>query len=157
MKYKPDFHPKDLEEKMEQGWLNCEIFSKWKICEDTFYEWIRSNPEFEAAYKRGKEAKQAWWVQKGKQLMDDGSTASKNSFPYWIGYMNNAFDWKSKSSTETKSTQININNITVLSQKPNSELIEIFQKNLEELKELDIIDVTPSLIEHKDKNDKSGK
>lgn len=126
-KYK-DTYPADLIEMMEQGALNCDIFTKWGIHKDTFYQWMYDHPDLKEAYEIGKPRCEAWWVAAGKEAMA-GKIKGFNS-NLWIMFMNNKFGWVpgNKQVAESTTNTINISNLNILQNQNVPHLIETIQR-----------------------------
>lgn len=136
-------YPEDLVKLMEQGMLNCEIYAKWGIHKDTFYQWINTHKEFKEAYDIGLAKCEAWWVARGR---DGVSTGKGFGFNPWIAIMNNKFGWAQGSRQgEGTTNNITIGSVNLLANQSNPQLLDYIKTMT--LKHQDIIDI--QLIEDK--------
>src|SRR5687767_7641453 len=83
-------HPQRLLELMELGKLDCQIFAEFKISKDTYWRWMKEEPEFKKAHELGKPRCEAWWVTK---MVDCWQNGDDKGFKYCIAIMNNKFGW----------------------------------------------------------------
>jgi len=127
-----DERPAQVIEMMSKGLLDCHICAQWGISRETFYEWVRTKPEFKAAYEEGIAKAEAKFLQFAMERMEAGDD---KGYKYWISIMNNKFGssgWaRDNKGGDTKNTQININNMNVIQSKSDQELIEFIQNKLE--------------------------
>lgn len=131
-KWHPD-NPKKLVEYMGQGKLDCQIYKKFNISKETFYEWIRTKSEFKAAYEEGLPLCEAKFLEFALDKMEKGD---EKGFKYWIALMNNKFGWAK--DREARGTQININTMNVLSNKSDAELLEFINEKLVDNQIIDV-------------------
>ena len=129
----PEYRPemcKELVDLMEQGWLDCEVYSKWNISKNTFYRWIRENPEFAEAYQTGLPKCESYMVKKLKEMMT-GDLTGKHSFTATISLLNNKFGWaKTTTGDPTNSTNINVNTLNVFNNQDRQETLEFIKDQL---------------------------
>lgn len=133
-------HPEQLLVLMGEGKLDCQIYAHFKICKDTYYQWINEHPEFRKAHDIGLPQCEAWWIQWGMRGMQ-GQIKGFN-FNSWIAFMNNKFKWAKNALQDGptgNTTNISINNMNVLNQKPKEDLISFIETMA--LKHKDIIDL----------------
>lgn len=150
MIYKPEYCT-ELVELMAQGLVNCEIIAQWDINQDTFYDWRKRYPEFEAAYLRGKDKCEAYYVRSAREAWLKGDD---KGFKYFIALMNNKFGWSQGSNQNQTTNQINIKNINVLDAKSDQDLIELIQKKLTRLPiAIENIPIDIQLVEEDKTND----
>ncbi len=126
-KYKTEY-PEELVKLMAEGALNCDIYSKWGICKDTFYQWMYDHPDLKEAYEIGKPLCESWWTSRAKEAML-GQIKGFNA-NLWIMFMNNKFGWvpgNRQPDSQTNQT-INIGNLNVLQNQSGQQLIETIQK-----------------------------
>jgi hypothetical protein len=151
--YDPTFHPQDLVEKMSKGLLNVEIASEWNVCEDTFKVWRKEHEELEQAYKLGLVKYEAWFIQNVFKPMIEGKLEGKHAFNSAIAIANNKLGWSRGNGQEKAGTQININQMNVLSNKSTKELEESIKADLAYLTSTKVIDIDPIGIEHDPESD----
>jgi hypothetical protein len=138
-----DSYPDKIVEMMRGGALNCDLWAELDVCKDTFYEWIRTYPDFEDAYRRGRAKAESYWARQLKEMTiakdDKGCKAC-------IMILNNNFGW-GKGDGQAGSQTINIGNMNVLqNNKTDQELIELIQEKMQSLR---LIDIKPiEYIEH---------
>lgn len=76
------------------------------VCRDTIYEWRDKHPEFERAFKKGKDACQAYW----EDLGHDGICGEIKNFSAtaWMFTMKNRFreDYREEKQEKTVSESI---------------------------------------------------
>lgn len=112
--YKDNF-PSELYKMMRDGWLNCEVCAAWHIDPDTFYRWVNEKEEFAEAYKAGIAAKQAWWVNRGREMMEG---KRKGNDKIWKKFIESVCDdFKPAAQNTGTVNNISINNMNVLQQK----------------------------------------
>jgi len=127
----------DLQKKMKEGLLDMEIYAEWGIHEDTFYEWLRSHPEFKEAYKQGLVKCQAWWI---KSLRENYIKGNDKGFKYAQMIMKHKFGWRDdKIQGNVSNTQINIQNMQVISSK--DDYTKLLAEVKQQAKELNLIDI----------------
>lgn len=113
-KYKDDY-PAEMYKLMSDGWLNCEIIAKWHIDQDTFYEWVNEREEFGKAYKAGISSKQAWWVNRGREMMEGSRKGNDKIWKKFIEAI--CEDFKPVAEQTGTINNISISNMNVLQQK----------------------------------------
>lgn len=146
-KYDPEFHPKDLLERMAKGELNIEIIAAWDICEKAFYNWLDKYPEFKEAYEIGVPKKKVVWYKKGDQYLNDDA-----GYKHYRAIMRNIdpeYDRQDKEGGGT--TNINIGNMNVLAYKGKSdtELLDIIKQKTALLAP-HLQDIKVEQLEHKE-------
>ncbi len=127
-KYKAQY-AEDLVPLMEQGYTQAKLCAKWRISRETFRSWCREYPDFDEAYKIGKEALSAWLQDKGMKMVDG---KIKGDSKVWSQFMRNVdSEWDPKE--DKQATQISIGNMNILQQKDVPELNEILMQKLNKL------------------------
>lgn len=124
-----DSHPEKLVKLMEQGLLDCQICKEFRISRETFYEWIRTKPEFKSAYEEGLPLAEAKYLEFALERMKSGDD---KGYKYWISIMNNKFrsgGWQRDGQVAGQVTNIQ-NNISIAATKTEQELIEILVDKL---------------------------
>ena len=96
---------KQLSELVAQGYTVTRICAEWGISRDTYYRWMKENPDFAEASEIGDAAREAWFEQVGIAGMT-GQIKGFNATVY-LGFMNNKFGW-ARGGDSGKNTQINI-------------------------------------------------
>lgn len=112
--YKEEY-PSEMYKMLSSGALNCEIIAKWKIDADTFYEWVNEVEEFGLAYKAGISAKQAWWVKRGREMMEGKRRGNDKIWKKFIECV--CEDFKPQAEQTGTINNISISNMNVLQQK----------------------------------------
>lgn len=91
-------------DKMAMGCAIDELPYYLDVCVDTIYEWIKKNPEFADAIKKGRSFSKAFWMVEGRESLRD------KDFNYTGWYMNmkNRHGWRDKfeSSHEIAITKV---------------------------------------------------
>lgn len=67
-KYTPEMCEKVID-CMKKGYIVEEVCAELGIHRDTFFEWVKSNPDFSDCYKKGKSAFIAFWARAYKKVM----------------------------------------------------------------------------------------
>ena len=129
MKYKSEYCLK-IVDLMERGYLNLEIAAKLGIAEKTFYDWKDRYPEFGEAFEKGYPKQFMWWMTKGREKFLEGD--SDKGYKYWHAVMRNCFNYDAGEGKGN--TTIQIGNMNVLNQKSDSELLQLLQDKLNNLK-----------------------
>ena len=133
-KYREDY-PELILKLSTDGALNCDLFVALDICKDTFYEWVRTYPDFEDAYRRARARSEAYWARQLKEMTiakdDKGAKAC-------IMILNNNFGWGNNENKGSTTNHIQIGNMNVLNTKSESELLEIIQNKMQKLHIQDI-------------------
>lgn len=104
-KYKPEFCAQ-LIEHMASG-LSFESFAAViDVCEDTLYEWSRSNPEFSEAKRIAFSKSRLWWEKLAVNYVVS-ETEAKISATIWVFNMKNRFpkEWRDRQEVETTGSQ----------------------------------------------------
>lgn len=130
-----------LLECMEQGMLDCEIFSELGVCRTTFYRYLKEYPDFKEAYDLGLSKCEAWWV---KSLRNNYLAGNDKGFKYAALIMNTKFGYRESQvqNAVTNNTQINIQgNMNVLEGKSTPELLDAIQNNMTFLRDNSVIDI----------------
>lgn len=98
-KYKPEMCEQIIGY-FKEGMSKWEIGLKLNICEDTFYEWQKSNPQFSEAVKKGE------WFSQGKWMCDARESMRDKEFNSTLWYMNmkNRFGWTDRKETKIDAT-----------------------------------------------------
>lgn len=122
-KWRPE-NPKKLIEYMSQGLLDCQIYGKFGISKETFYEWIRTRPEFKAAHDEGLPLCEAWWLTFGRDRMIEGKDGGNK---YWKQITGAKFGY---GQTNDIKTQININTMNVLNNKSDDEILKFINEKI---------------------------
>lgn len=151
----PDYketYPEELFSLMKEGKKGAHIFSHFKVCRKTFYNWLGKYPDFKDAYERGWEECEKHWENIGIQMIQE---KDDKAFKPWIAFMNRNFGWAGKGGDQAGGTQINIGNMNVFQGQTKQELIVYIQ---EQLKELPVIDVAfePVKLEPPIEDDTNG-
>ena len=117
--YDPKFHPKNLIELMSQGLFNVQIYAAWDVGKDTFYRWIRENPELDEAYQRGLPKCEAYWIEHRFKPMIEGKLEGKHSFNATMAMANAKFGYRNNqdNNAHNSTTNISIGQVNVLNQK----------------------------------------
>lgn len=127
-KWHPDL-PEKLRKLMAEGKLDCEIYAKFGVSKKTFYEWLRTKPEFKEAYEEGLPQCEAKMVEFARTKL---ATGDDTGFKYWISIMNNKFresGWSKETPQVAQVTNTQYN-ISLIAQKSESELIELLTDKL---------------------------
>jgi len=70
-----------------------EVCACLDITKETFFQWVKTYPEFSDSYKKGLELSESWWTRLGRL----GSTGKLRVQPAtWIFKMKNRFGWKDR-------------------------------------------------------------
>jgi hypothetical protein len=147
-KYNPEFHIKDLAERMREGAKDCWIWAEWGVCKDTFYAWLREYPELKETHERGLAECEKWWEAKGIELMKAGDN---KAFSYWIAFMRRKFGgvWVNPDAHNAQTTHININQMNVLQHKSPTELVEFINQGLSYLRYNNVLEADFKVLEEK--------
>lgn len=89
----PKYHPdmcEMIQEWYQEGMADAQIAHRLDICKETFYEWVRTRPDFQAAVTRGKTASEEWWSKLGQDM---SKGAVKGSEKIWLITMKNRFKY----------------------------------------------------------------
>ncbi len=125
-------HPQRLVELMQDGKLDCEIYSEFGITKKTFYLWRNEKPEFAKAFELGFPRCEAWWV---TRMRDCWLRGDDKGFKYCISIMNNKFGWgQDEKLKSVVNQQINIEQMNVFKEKSREELLTYIQDALEDNK-----------------------
>lgn len=129
-KYRPDFHPNDLVERMARGELNTQVFAAWEISSKTFYKWLQEHEELKEAYDAGLVKCEAEWIRKGVERFDQ---KIDKGFKYYDLIMNSKFNYKNQANITNNNT-INVQgDLNVLKGRSTAELEELLQDKLAKL------------------------
>jgi len=97
-KYNKDYHPKKFLELMSDGKSVVACAAEFEVDKTTIYNWRKdlNKPEFKEAFERGQALSQAWWEEKGKDLVFG---KQKGNIIGWIYTMKCRFreDWMERS------------------------------------------------------------
>lgn len=119
-----------------QGKLDVHICSELGINRKTFYEWIKTHPEFEKAIESGDIECHKWWYDRMQQKFEAGDD---HGYRYCqIILANHGKRWgygdTNKPTGTTNNTQINVNNLNLLnSDKSNQELLEVLKNTIQKI------------------------
>lgn len=141
-KYRKE-HCEKLIDLMTKGYLNLEIAAKFNIAEKTFYDWKERYPEFGEAFEIGYPKQFMWWMTKGREKYLDGE--NDKGYKYWHAVMRNCFNYDAGEGKGN--TTIQIGNMNVLNQKSDTELLQLLQDKLNNLK-LPDTNIIPVLTEY---------
>lgn len=100
---------------MENGGKTVQVCHKLQISRDTFYRWLREEPEFKEAYDFGKIACETWWENLGKMGLV-GPQAKMFNTPLYLAFMGRNFKEKWKPAVKPESsgdTNIYIGSVNV--------------------------------------------
>lgn len=102
-KYKPEYC-EQLISCMEEGGSITEFASIINVSRSTIHEWKKKYPEFSDAVEIGKEKAEAWFIAKGKDMLD-------NNPGLWKFWMSAQFGWSEKNETkvEHEGSSISVN------------------------------------------------
>lgn len=108
--YDPEFHPKDLIERMSNGELNVQVAAAWNVSKDTLDRWRHEHDELEEAYRKGLTNYEAWFIVNRFNPMIEGKLEGRHAFNSCIAIANNKLGWSrgQGQSQITQNTQINI-------------------------------------------------
>ena len=95
-KYRKAFHPKDYLRLCKEGKTIAQVCAEWEISRDTLNKWgkDKTKKEFTDAIKKGKEAREAWFVNFGMNIAA-GQMKGSNVVAY-IWLTKNCLGWKDK-------------------------------------------------------------
>lgn len=133
-KYNSDIHPDELITLMEQGYIDVQVYAKWGITKETFYQWKRTHPEFAEAHAIGLPKCEAVYIRKAQERLDAGDDAG---FKYFISIVNNKFGWGKEEGS--KGNTYNINNLQVINSK--EEYLRLVESVREQTQELNLIEL----------------
>ena len=88
-KYDSDLHIPLLLEIFMHGGDVCDFCNAAEICKQTYYEWLKVNPDFKAASDRAYDLAETWW--KEKALLGISETSFNSNL--WSIIMRNRFDY----------------------------------------------------------------
>lgn len=131
----------DLLKYMAKGYSNLEVIAKIGIAEKTFYEWIKSEPDFKEAYDIGDPVRFSFLMQKADQLFLEGG--NDKGYKHWlkkVSYMYKNYAPESVMPSGT-TNNIQISNMNVLQSISNDKgkLLDYINAKL----------LSTNLIEHK--------
>lgn len=93
-KYRKDFHPEDFLRLSKEGKTDIEIAALWGVHRNRIYNWAKSHPEFSEAFKLGRDASEAWYINFGKNIAA-GKVKNANVTAY-IWLTKNCIGWSDK-------------------------------------------------------------
>jgi len=103
-KYNPEFHPKDLIARAENGESITECCAAWSISRELFYQWCQKHDAFLDAFKIADPKRHAWWMNLGKAAMLGSATYAgkpvKISLGFYIWLTKNMLNWSDKVKIE---------------------------------------------------------
>lgn len=132
--YNADKHPEELIELMEQGYLDVQVYAKWGITKETFYEWKRTHPEFAEAHAIGMPKCEAVYIRKAQEKLQEGDD---KGYKYFMAIVSTKFGWGKEEGS--KGNTYNINNLQVINSK--EEYLKLVESVQEQTKELNLISI----------------
>ena len=101
-KYRAEMLPRMLQLYAE-GCSDVEVHTELEISGDTFYRWIKENPEFSETVKQGKELSKAWWLAQARRCLEysSGPGTSRLDAALWYMNMKNRFGWSDRQDITT--------------------------------------------------------
>lgn len=119
-KYKPEYCDK-LISLMKQGFSVQAVAAELEVNQDTVFEWIKKQPRFSEAYKKGKMFQHIWWEKAGRAIALGAQTKefdSKRANPtIFIWMSKNLLGWKDKQQIELSGPdggpQVTLNKIEI--------------------------------------------
>ncbi len=140
------FHPdmiKTMLDAKDQGASDTQVMKMLGVCRDTFYRWLRENPEFKDAHAYAKIAEEVHWDRVGEFGIMNPKAING---PLYVSYMKKRFkSWQeSAAPLSAQQNSISIHNLTVnnVASLSTEELEKQVQARLEALKTAD-----PTLLE----------
>jgi DNA-binding transcriptional regulator YiaG len=70
-KYKPEYHPIAFIQMSKTGMSDVEIAAEFEVSVGTIRKWSETYLEFNTAYEVGQALHEAWWLQEGKNNLDN--------------------------------------------------------------------------------------
>ncbi len=127
----------------DQGASDTQVMKMIGVCRDTFYRWLRENPEFKEAHTYAKIAEEVHWDRVGEFGIMNPKAING---PLYVSYMKKRFkSWRDSVAPESaQQNSINIQNMTVnnVASLTTEQLEKEVQARLEALKSAD-----PTLLE----------
>ncbi len=143
---KPAGRPSTYDESMiktmldakDQGASDTQVMKMLGVCRDTFYRWLRENPEFKEAHNYAKIAEEVHWDRVGEFGIMNPKAVNG---PLYVAYMKKRFkSWQeSAAPVSAQQNSINIHSMTVnnVASLSTEELEKQVQARLEALKAAD--------------------
>jgi hypothetical protein len=96
----------------DQGASDTQVMKMLGVCRDTFYRWLRENPEFKEAHNYAKIAEEVHWDRVGEFGIMNPKAVNG---PLYVSYMKKRFkSWRESVAPESaQQNSINIQNMTV--------------------------------------------
>src|ERR1043165_7287912 len=133
-KYYPEMCDK-LIKLMEKGLPDMQIAAKLKISYPTFKSWLDKYTEFKEAYELADPLRFDYIMEQGDKIFLTGEAGPNDKgYKHWLKKTNYIYKNYDNEAGRTTGTTIQIGSMNVLNQKSDSELLEILNANLDNLK-----------------------
>jgi len=90
---------------MKDGGSQAECAAEFYIAKATFFEWVKTYPDFKDAVSIGKTLSEAWWTKKGQTHITHTSKGTQLNGGVYGLHMKNRHGWSDKKEVQLDATE----------------------------------------------------